>query len=163
MRSARSKDWFPPLAEGKCPTGKVRYATKTDAREALSEVQVLRLEKPTEFPPERDVHFCRFGCEGWHLTSRPPELPPEEGPMVPGETWEDYAHRLERRIKSQRDHIGSLNALRADAGNRTERKRMEKLRMALGEMTERWYSERVARLAMVEVLKRHGLSNRETE
>ena len=48
-----------------------------------------------------------------------------------GETWEDYAHRLEHRIKQQRDHIKSLTALRAP-GDIKARNRIAMLERLLG-------------------------------
>ena len=55
-----------------------------------------------------------------------------------GETWEDYAHRLEHRVKEQRDHIKRLVELRDEPGDRAARKRIEWLERALGSMTLRW-------------------------
>ena len=48
-----------------------------------------------------------------------------------GETWEDYAHRLEARIKQQRDHIKNLTALRAP-GDIKARNRIATLERLLG-------------------------------
>ena len=48
-----------------------------------------------------------------------------------GETWEDYAHRLEHRIKQQRDHIKHLTALRAP-GDIKARNRIAMLERLLG-------------------------------
>lgn len=66
-----------------------------------------------------------------------------------GETWEAYAHRLERRIKEQRDHIKALNVLYADNGNRADRKKINRLKRALVAVTENWQREREARIALV--------------
>lgn len=141
--------------EGVCTTGKVRYADDVQASIALERVRAQRLERPDDQPPERIFYSCQY-CDGWHLSSRPPELDPPPAAKADGETWEEYAHRLERRIKEQRDHIAAINALRADAANRAERKRIDHLRYSLGLMTERWEAERVARLGLVDALKRNG-------
>ena len=141
--------------DGVCTTGKVRYADDVQASIALERVRAARLERPDDQPPERIFYACRY-CDGWHLTSRAPDLDPPPPPRGSGETWEEYAHRLERRIKEQRDHIAAINELRADAANRAERKRIDHLRYSLGLMTERWEAERVARLGLVDVLKRNG-------
>lgn len=66
-----------------------------------------------------------------------------------GESWEDYARRLERRIKDQRDHIKSLAALHKGNGNRADRKKVASLRSALATITEKWSREREARIALV--------------
>lgn len=109
-----------------CPTGKVRYATEEDAAVALDRVQAARAVSPDGRCPERAWYECSNpACGGWHLTSRSPDLPPEEEPRGDGETWEAYAHRLERRIKSQRDHLALLRARDEEAG---------KLRDALREL-----------------------------
>lgn len=65
------------------------------------------------------------------------------------ETWEAYAHRLERRIKEQRDQLAAIHALRGDAGNRAERKRTARLEIALGRMTARWEHERDCRAGLL--------------
>lgn len=66
-----------------------------------------------------------------------------------GESWEDYAHRLERRIKEQRDQLESVNRYRETNGNRADRKKIARLRFALGRMTERWEHEVTNREALV--------------
>lgn len=66
-----------------------------------------------------------------------------------GETWEAYAHRLERRIKAQRDHIKGVVSLIEGTGNRADRKKVERLRSALATITEKWNREREARIALV--------------
>lgn len=114
-----------------CPTHKVRYRSETEANENLTKILAVRLEQARDRPPERQAYLCEF-CDGWHLSSRPPELEPPEPPKRDAESWEEYAHRLERRIKNQREHIKAINELRADAGNRAERKRVNRLTMALG-------------------------------
>jgi hypothetical protein len=48
-----------------------------------------------------------------------------------GETWEDYAHRLEARIKRQRDHIKHLTELRVP-GDIKARNRIAVLERLLG-------------------------------
>lgn len=145
--------------EGTCVTEKVRYADDVQAAIALERVRATRLERPDDQPPERIFYECRH-CSGWHLSSRPPEIEPPPAAKADGETWEEYAHRLERRIKAQRDHIAEVNVLRADAANRAERKRIDHLRYALGRMTERWERERRDRVALVEVLRRNGVEDR---
>ena len=49
-----------------------------------------------------------------------------------GETWEEYAHRLERRIKQQRDQLRALGDLR-NGPQRTHRRRIAHLEMLLGQ------------------------------
>ena len=66
-----------------------------------------------------------------------------------GESWESYARRLEHRIKEQRDQINSVHRYRETNGNRADRKRIRRLRFALGRMTERWEHERSCREALV--------------
>lgn len=50
-----------------------------------------------------------------------------------GETWEDYAHRLEVRIKHQRDEIDSLQALRGYPASKADRRRIAHLERLLGQ------------------------------
>lgn len=71
---------------------------------------------------------------------RPAATAPDAGD---GETWEDYAHRLERRIKQQRDHIKDLNALRGHPANIKDRRRIAHLERLLGQATLRleWQHE----------------------
>lgn len=133
---------------GTCVSGKVRYADEENAATALERVRVARALRPDGNPPERVFYYCPR-CEGWHLSSKPPELHAEHLPKGDGETWEEYAHRLERRIKEQRDQLESLNELRADAGNRAERKRIARLHTALGRMTEDWEREREQKHGLV--------------
>lgn len=138
---------------GTCPTGKVRYETEADARASLARVKEARAERPDGRPPERDYYECQRGCEGWHLTSRPPDLDLPEDERDDGESWESYAQRLERRVKEQRDLLRHMNALRADAGNRAERKRITRLRYALGRMTERWETEQAMKRGLVAAIQ----------
>jgi hypothetical protein len=49
-----------------------------------------------------------------------------------GETWEAYAHRLEKRIKEQRDQLLALSELR-DGPQRLHRKRIAHLERLLGQ------------------------------
>jgi len=56
------------------------------------------------------------------------------------ESWEQYAKRLECRIKEQRDHIISLQELRKP-GDKVARKKLETTERALGKMTRRWQNE----------------------
>lgn len=142
---------------GECPTGKVWYATSEQAEAALVEVFARRVESPSDRPPERQVYGCSF-CLGFHLSSKPPELDPEPDPKGDGESWEEYAHRLERRIKAQRKTLREGNMLRADAGNRAERKRSERLQLALGRVTDLWLAEREKRIGLVGVVERLGRS-----
>jgi uncharacterized coiled-coil protein SlyX len=136
-------------AEGTCITEKVRYPDDLIASEALERVRQKRLENPDDNKdPERTFYECRH-CSGWHLSSSPPAIDPPPAAKADGETWEEYAHRLEHRIKKQRDILEKLNSLRADAGNRSERKRMDKLRHALGMMTERWEAERTKNKGLI--------------
>lgn len=127
---------------GYCVTGKVRYADDIQASIALERVRLVRARKVEDKPPERTFYECPHCDGGWHLTSKPPALDPPPAEKADGETWEEYAHRLERRIKMQRDTLEQINLLRADAGNRAERKRIDRLTVALGRMTERWEKEK---------------------
>jgi len=49
-----------------------------------------------------------------------------------GETWEDYAHRLEARIKQQREQIRNLTELRKVPGDIKARKRIATLERLVG-------------------------------
>ncbi len=73
-----------------------------------------------------------------------------DGPLAKGdgETWEAYAHRLEQRIKAQRDHIRSISELRDKPGDKKARARIELLERSLGRMTARFYRERESREAV---------------
>lgn len=135
-------------SSGSCVTAKVRYDNDYEASVALERVREARVARPDGNPPERQFYFCGE-CDGWHLSSKPPLLGPEPPAKHDGETWAEYALRLERRIKEQRDQLESINALRADAGNRAERKRIEFLLFTLGKLTEKHQRERTARLALV--------------
>lgn len=144
------RDWTD--AAGSCVTGKVRYADAETAAAALERVRAARAERPDGRPPERQFYAC-VRCEGWHLSSKPPRLDFDAVVRDDGESWEAYAGRLERRIKGQRDHLEAINELRADAGNRQERKRIATLQLALGRITERWHVEREARIGLVAAVK----------
>lgn len=50
-----------------------------------------------------------------------------------GESWEDYAHRLEIRIAHQRDEINSLQSLRGYPASKAERRRIAHLERLLGQ------------------------------
>ncbi len=50
-----------------------------------------------------------------------------------GETWEDYAHRLEVRIANQREEIDSLQALRGYPASKADRRRIAHLERLLGQ------------------------------
>lgn len=148
---------MPDFNEGsECPQGKVCYEDETAAQAALDEIIKRRLDEVSDHPPERQVYKCSF-CEFWHLSSRPPEMEEEEPPRIDGETWESYAHRLEARIKAQRQHIGSLNQLRLDAGNRINRKKLDKALTLLGR--ERVLNHDLSEMnkALVALLKEHGV------
>ncbi len=69
------------------------------------------------------------------------------------DTSREYTYNLEQRIKAQREELDAIVALRNEVGNRTERRRIEHLQLALGVMTERWERERAAKLALVEKLR----------
>jgi hypothetical protein len=69
---------------------------------------------------------------------------------------EEYLVILERRIKEQRDHIESLNALRETVSNRQERKRMEKLERALGRATLKIEEQKRAIAYLRDRLAEHG-------
>lgn len=77
----------------------------------------------------------------------------DPGP-VPGlnETWEDYAHRLERRIKAQRDHIKGLTDVREN-GNRAVRKRIGLLERALGQCQANAHKLKEQVDAMTQIIK----------
>jgi hypothetical protein len=49
-----------------------------------------------------------------------------------GESWEEYAHRLERRIKAQREGIKSLAALREVPGDKKARTKIAHLERLVG-------------------------------
>lgn len=57
-------------------------------------------------------------------------------PGLPGESWEDYAHRLERRIKEQRDHITRIQTRGDEHRNKWTRARVAQLERALGRACE---------------------------
>lgn len=64
IRALQQVGWHIHLPET-CPrTGKRRYASRKDARDALARVQA----RPGR--PECRIHRCEF-CREWHLTSRP--------------------------------------------------------------------------------------------
>lgn len=149
-----SERWKPPEAEGECPTGKIRYASEAIAADSLTRVRARRdATKPDEHGPERDFYECPY-CQGWHLTSRARSLEDPEPLRKDGETWQVYALRLEKRIKEQRDQLERINELRADAGNRAERRRIELLTYALGRLTLRLETTRRAKAALVEAIIR---------
>lgn len=70
-----------------------------------------------------------------------------------GETWEAYAHRLEHRIKEQRDLLEHLNSLKREWVDRHDRKSIAEMERALGRVTAKWQHEREAREALVEKVK----------
>lgn len=137
---------------GTCVTGKVRYADDEQAAIALDRVREARLARPDGRPAEWQFYACEH-CDGWHLSSRWPDPGPDLEPRVDGEPWPDYAKRLERRIKEQRDHITQLHELRGYAANRYSRKKIDGLVAALGRMTARWEHERTNREALAGKLR----------
>lgn len=141
--------------KGRCArTSKIRHPSEADALRALARVRDARALQDDGRLPENRIYRCAH-CEGWHLTSRelhPAELdPPKE--RGPAETWEEYAHRLERRIAEQRAHTVSLHTLGHGVANRATRKRIASLVEALGRMTERWENERRNRQELVRQLE----------
>lgn len=137
---------------GTCITGKVRYQTEADAATALTRVREARRLRPDGHAPERIFYPCGE-CDGWHLSSRLPKFETDgPQPKQSSETWEEYAHRLERRVFQQRQHIDDIHALREE-GNRHARKKIEGLTAALGRMTARWEKEREQRQGLVEHLR----------
>lgn len=71
-----------------------------------------------------------------------------------GESWEDYARRLERRVKQQREHINALQTIHSGKGNKADRKRLRALEATLGSMTLRWERQREATHALADLLAR---------
>lgn len=138
-----------------CRTGKVEYPSESAALEGLRNVREKRLKNPDEHNPECSIYPCEHGPH-WHLTSnevRGDDFTSEKE-KSDGETWENYAVRLERRIAEQRSQILSLHALGHGASNnRQARKRINALVIALGHMTERWEGERRSRIALTEKLQ----------
>lgn len=67
-----------------------------------------------------------------------------------GESWKAYAHRLEHRIKEQRDALDSLQKVHAACPNRSERKRITQLELALGRATLRADRHKQSVKALVE-------------
>lgn len=82
----------------------------------------------------------RLGDSWGRGVTREPSAAPEPA-KGDGETWEAYAHRLEHRIKAQRDHIAHLTELRDVPGDIKARRRIAALERALGSMTLRWHRE----------------------
>lgn len=149
-----------PLAQRKtkrlqCGSRKFRYATESDAIDGLMRVRTERIASGASRPPENRLYFCER-CGGWHLTSK--DLHPHDLEGVRerggGESWEEYAKRLERKIAAQRGELVSLLALGHGGGNRELRKRIPALLIALAQITERWQSERQNRQALTEILRR---------
>jgi len=60
------------------------------------------------------------------------DVPRLETDKGDGETWEAYAHRLEKRIKEQRIALEQLQRIHANCPNRANRKRITNLEAALG-------------------------------
>lgn len=76
------------------------------------------------------------------------------GQPLEGESWEQYAHRLEERIKRQRDEIEKLYAERPPgAGNKWTRKKVVELERALGKWVARWEKEHEMKRALYKKLK----------
>lgn len=150
------KPWKPvtPVKQP-CRTGKVEYPTESSALEGLRRVRKKRIENPDGQDPESGIYPCDHG-DHWHLTSSEIHLNDitSERERRDGETWENYAGRLEKRIAEQRSQILSLHALGHGASNnRSSRKRINALVIALGRMTENWENERRSRIALTEKLR----------
>lgn len=137
----------------KCESKKVRYRTEADAVAALIEVRKKRVRDADPHDPENHLYPCTR-CEGWHLSStevfrRTNSFPENLTRNGTNESWEDYAHRLEFRIKEQRGQLMSIQALGHGSNNRASRQRIQSLVIALGHMTELWEKERRNRQAVV--------------
>lgn len=135
-----------------CPSGKVRYATESDAITGLLRVRKERVRTNDPHDHESRIYPCAK-CQGWHLTSNPmlhPEDLTPEAPQKTGEPWQQYAKRLEKRIAEQRAQLLSLHALGHGGSNKDSRRRISALTVALGRMTERWENECRNREALVE-------------
>lgn len=134
---------------GFCVTGKVRYADANVASRSLARVRADREENPDGLPPECAYYEC-VHCDGWHLTSKPPVPdPPVKGD---GEPWEAYAHRLEARVREQRDSITHLIELRHRNGDKKARRQIHDLRYALGITAEKLERVRRDRQALLDRL-----------
>lgn len=56
----------------KCPTGKVRYETQYEAKQAQIRIrQRVKRSKSKRRAWERNPYLC-VSCHGWHLTSTVP-------------------------------------------------------------------------------------------
>lgn len=58
-----------PKWKNRCPSGKLRYRDRREARAALHNMAVLR-EMGRDRRKECSYYRCPH-CKGWHLTSRP--------------------------------------------------------------------------------------------
>lgn len=77
--------------------------------------------------PDDHKRGVGYHSEGLGVASAAPA--PAKGD---GEMWEDYAHRLEARIKQQRGHIKNLTELRKVPGDMKARNRIASLERLLG-------------------------------
>lgn len=141
-----------PRRNPHCPTRKHYYAAESDALTALARVRNERISSGEQRSPESHAYPCSL-CGGYHLSSTPTGV--HDTDFLPAwrnieETWEQYARRLEKRIKEQRAHILSLHIVGQGGTNREARKKIQQLTIALGRMTERWEAERTHRIALVE-------------
>lgn len=66
--AALSRITVNPKLRYRCPTGKLRYRDKREARWALHSMMVLR-EAGQKSRRERNYYMCPE-CKGWHLTSQ---------------------------------------------------------------------------------------------
>lgn len=51
-----------------CPTGKIEYRTRIEARDAMRKIASRRVGHKGAVRTEVEVHPCQQ-CGGWHLTS----------------------------------------------------------------------------------------------
>lgn len=151
---ARPRRRLLPSRTRQCATGKLRYGTETEALTALTRTREARVRTADPHPPENRIYKCPQ-CDGWHLTSKALSSLDlvEPGPKADGEPWDEYAHRLERRVAAQRAQIVSLLAVGHGGTNRELRKRFPALLTALGQITERWQAERRNRENLVDLLR----------
>lgn len=84
----------------------------------------------------------------------PADVVPEEPAKLDEEQWEEYAHRLERRIKEQREHITNMSKLRSN-GNKRERKNYQILVNELGRATLLLGREREKSKGLIARLRTH--------
>ena len=86
-REVRIQREKPPLHQGYCTCGKLRYTSKGAARKRLKVTRKVRRSGLPRAQPqpgktlERAVYLCPL-CDGWHLTSQEPHKPPVKGEEV---------------------------------------------------------------------------------